>query len=415
MMIVIAFSILFIAVAGTITSTIVLILSLIGAVKFRRDARRDRETFAGLAENLPPVSVLKPVHGNEVRLKENIESFFRQDYPQFEILFAADEADDAALPVVREICARYPNIPSRILVTGKPPWPNAQNYCFHHLTAIAAHDILVTSDSDVEVTPDYLREVTAPLLDPRVGAVTCLFRGKSSGGFCAGFDAIGMSVEFTAGVLIDNLLEETKFGLGPTIVVRKDSIARIGGFAGVREYLSNDFVVGNFIYKAGYRVVLSGYVVDHVCSSTTFRPMWERQLRWAMGTRYSRPAGHFGSGLTFAVPFGILGLAAGLMLGHLWLGIGLFAASLLNRMVECWLIGWWAARDRMARRWMLLYPLRDLYGFVVWCASYMKQHCLWRDTNYRLLKGGKLVAMRADGSVLDPESARSITPEAGRF
>jgi len=407
--------ILIIAVTGTITSTIVLILMLLGAVKFRRDTRRESESRARLDKNLPPVSVLKPVHGNEARLKENLESFFRQDYPQFEILFAADEADDPALPVVREICARFPNIPSRIMVTGKPPWPNAQNYCFHHLTAIAAHDILVTSDSDVEVGPDYLRVVTAPLLDPKVGAVTCLFRGKSAGGFWAEFDAIGQSVEFTAGVLIDNLLEETKFALGPTIVVRKDSIASIGGFAGAREYLSNDFVVGNFIHKAGYRVVLCGYVVDHVCAAKSFRPMWERQLRWAMGTRYSRPWGHLGSGLTFAVPFGILGLAAGLMVGRPWLAIGLFAASLLNRMLECWLIGWSTARDRMARRWALLYPLRDLYGFAVWIVSYLKQRTLWRDTNYRLLKDGKLVAMRADGSVLDPESARSVTPEAGHF
>jgi ceramide glucosyltransferase len=407
--------ILTIAAAGMITSTIVLILSVVGAIKFRRDGRRDRETFSRPANNLPPVSVLKPVHGNEARLKENIESFFRQDYPQFEILFAADEADDPALPVIREICARYPNIPTRIMVTGKPPWPNAQNYCFHHLTAVAAHEILVTSDSDVEVGPDYLRHVTAPLLDPKVGAVTCLFRGKSAGGFWADLDAIGMSVEFTAGVLVDNLLEETKFGLGPTIVVRKDSIGKIGGFAGVREYLSNDFVVGNFIYKAGYRVVLSSYVVDHVCSSKAFRPMWERQLRWATGTRYSRPAGHFGSVLTFAAPFGLLGLAAGLMLGHPGLGIALFAASLLSRMLECWFIGWWAAGDSMAKRWVLLYFLRDLYGFIVWCASYLKQRTLWRDTNYQVLKGGKLVAVRADGSVLDPESARAITPEAGRF
>ena len=411
----IAIVLLTIAVIGMVTSTIVLILSFVGAVKFLRDARRDRAAFNRPGRALPPVSVLKPVHGNEARLKENLESFFRQDYPQFEILFAADEEDDPALPVVREICARYPNIPTRIMVTGKPPWPNAQNYCFHHLTAIAAYEILVTSDSDVEVGPDYLREVTAPLLDPKVGAVTCLFRGKNAGGFWAEFDAIGMSVEFTAGVLIDNLLEETKFGLGPTIVVRKDSIGKIGGFAAVREYLSNDFVVGNFIYNAGYRVVLSGYVVDHVCSAKSFRPMWERQLRWAMGTRYSRPAGHFGSVLTFAVPFGIFGLAASWMLGHPWLGIGLFAASLLNRMLECWLIGWWAAGDRMALRWVLLYPLRDLYGFLVWCTSYLKQRSLWRDTNYRLLKGGKLVAVRADGSVLDPESARSVTPEAGRF
>jgi ceramide glucosyltransferase len=161
--------------------------------------------------------------------------------------------------------------------------------------------------------------------------------------------------------------------------------------------------------------VLSSYVVDHVCSAPSFGPMWERQLRWAMGTRYSRPAGHFGSVLTFAVPFGILGLMAASLLGHPGLGAGLLAASLINRMLECWLIGYWTAQDRTALRWIPLYPLRDLYGFVVWCASYLKQQSLWRDTNYRLLKGGKLVARRADGTVVDPESARAITPEAGRF
>ena len=217
-------------------------------------------------------------------MKENIESFFRQNYAEYEVLFAADEPDDAALPIIREICARYPHIPSRILITGQPPWPNAPNYCFHRLTEIAAHDILVTSDSDVEVQPNF-RDVVTPLLDPKVGAVTCVFRGKSAGGICGALDAIGMSVEFTAGVLIANLLEGMKFGLGPTIALRKDSIGKIGGYAAVREYLSNDFVVGNFIHKAGFRVVLSSHVVDHISPSMTFRQMWERQLRWAMGTR----------------------------------------------------------------------------------------------------------------------------------
>ena len=398
----IAYVILAVAIAGTITSTIVLVLALVGAVQFRRSARREHEALANLSTNLPPVSILKPVHGNEARLKENIESFFCQNYPQYEILFAADEPDDAALPVIREICARYPHIPSRILVTGQPLWPNAPNYCFHRLTEVAAHDILVTSDSDVEVDPNYLREVIAPLLDPKVGAVTCLFRGKSAGGLWAAVDAIGMSVEFTAGVLIVNLMEGTKFGLGPTIALRKDSLARIGGYEAVREYLSNDFVVGNFIHRAGFRVVLSGYVVDHVAPSMTFRRMWERQLRWAMGTRYSRPKGHLGTGLTFAVPYGILGLISASLLGHPALGAALFVAALLNRMIECWAIGWWVARDPVARRAVLLYPLRDLHGFIVWCASYLGKRSLWRDNNYVLLKDGRLVARRANGSIINP-------------
>ena len=399
---VIAYLVLGLAIVGTISSTIVLILALLGVIEFRRIAARDEKAYASLPAKMPPVSVLKPVHGNEARMKENIESFFRQDYAEYEILFAADEPDDPALPVIREIAARYPHIPSRILITGQPPWPNAPNYCFHRLTEIAAHDILVTSDSDVEVAPNYLRDVVTPLLDPKVGAVTCIFRGKSAGGICAALDAIGMSVEFTAGVLIANLLEGMKFGLGPTIALRKDSIGKIGGYEACREYLSNDFVVGNFIYKAGFKVVLSSHVVDHISPPMTLRQMWERQLRWAMGTRYSRPRGHLGTGLTFAVPYGILGLVAGALLGYPWLGIGLFIASVLNRMIECWFVGWTASHDRVARGWVLLYPLRDLHGFIIWCASYLSKRSLWRDNNYVLLKGGRLVARRANGTVVTP-------------
>src|SRR5262249_17324617 len=167
------------------------------------------------------------------------------------------------------------------------------------------------------------------------------------------------------GVLMSNLLESTKFGLGPTIAVRKDSIGRIGGFAGVCEYLSNDFVVGNFIYKAGFRVMLSSHMVDHMSSSMTFRQIWERQVRWAMGTRYSRPKGHLGSGLTFAVPYGLLGFFAALALGRPVLGLILLGAAVLNRMLQCWIVGWWTAHDPMARRTVLLYPLRDLHAFIV--------------------------------------------------
>ena len=410
---VVAYIILAVAVAGTIASTVVLVLSVLGAVKFRRSANRDRKIYEKWSADLPPVSVLKPVHGNEARLKQNIESFFRQDYPEYEILFAADEADDSAIPVIQEICARYPHIPSRILVTGQPPWPNAPNYKFHRLTEVAAHDILVTSDSDVEVAPDYLGYVIPMLLDPEVGAVTCIFRGKSAGGLWADLDAIGQSVEFTAGVLIDNLLESMKFGLGPTIALRKDSLARIGGYAAVREYLSNDFVVGNFIHKAGFRVMLSSHVVDHMSPPMTFRQMWERQLRWAMGTRYSRPKGHLGTGLTFAVPYGILGLAAALLLRRPALGLTLLAAALLNRMAQCWMVGWWAARDPVARGTVLLYPVRDLHGFIIWCASYLGKRSLWRDNKYELLKGGRLIARRANGVVVKPDLTEAVRSRGG--
>ena len=390
----ILYFVLGVALVGTLSSAVFLGLALLGVIRFRSDARKQ---FASVPDdaNLPPVSVLKPVHGLEARLKENIESFFRQDYPDYEVLFAADEADDPALEVVREVCARYPRIRSRVLVTGTP-WPNPVVYSFHCLAEAAAHNILVTTDSDVGVDSHYLREIVPPLLDPQVGMVTCVYRGKNAAGFFSGLTAIGMSVEMTAGVLVANLLEGMKFGLGPTTVVRKDSLASIGGYSALKDYIAYDFAIGNLIAKAGYRVVLSGHIIDHVVNQKSFRRMWQNQLRWAQTTRYSRPKGHFGSGLIFAVPYGLLGFLAAAGLGHWGLGALLLSATVLNRMAEAWLVGWMVVRDPQVRRAPWLYPLRDLLGFLVWFASYLNLRYVWRDSRFELK--GTRIALRQTSS-----------------
>jgi ceramide glucosyltransferase len=378
-----------VALLGTLTSAIFLFLAIAGIVRFRSESKKFEASKFGNAD-FPPVSVLKPVHGMEAQLRENLESFFRQDYPSYEILFAADEEDDAALNLVREISARYPQVPCRILVTGKPPWPNPPAYCFYRMAEVAAHEILVTSDSDVEVAPNYLRQVVAPMLDPKAGMVTCVYRGKNAAGFWAGLTAIGMSVEMTAGVLVANLLEGMKFGLGPTIAVKKEAVREIGGYEAIGDYFANDFMIGNLIDKAGYRVVLSEHVIDHVVSQKNFQKMWENQLRWAKSTRYSRPKGHFGSGLIFAIPYGLIGLVAGLYLGMPALGWSLFGVAVLNRVIESWAIGWGVVRDRVALVQFWLYPLRDLLGFIVWAASYTGAKTAWRDSRYEL-RGDKIV------------------------
>ncbi len=378
---------LVIAVIGTLSSGIFLCLVLVGFVHFRKDVRRQFLEIPDDAQ-LPPVSVLKPVHGLEAQLRENIESFFRQDYPHYEILFAADEANDAALDVVREVSAHYPHIPCRILITGRP-WPNPVVYSFHSMAEAANYDILVTTDSDVEVDATYLREVVAPLLDPKVGMLTCVYRGKNAAGFFSGLTAIGMSIEMTAGVLVANLLEGMKFGLGPTTVVRKDALASIGGYEALKDYIAYDFAIGNLIAKAGYRVVLSGHIIDHVVNQKSFRQMWQNQLRWAQTTRYSRPRGHFGSGLIFAMPYGILGFLAAAGLGQWKLGILLLAAAVANRLAEAWLVGWMVVRDPQIRRAPWLYPLRDLLGFAIWFASYLNLRYEWRDNRFEL-KGTRI-------------------------
>jgi ceramide glucosyltransferase len=376
-----------VAVIGTLSSAVFLCLVLAGFICFRRDVRRQLRAIPDNSK-LPPVSVLKPVHGREAQLRENIESFFRQDYPQYEILFAADEADDAALGVVREVAARYPQIPCRILITGLL-WPNPVVYSFHSMAEAAKHEILVTTDSDVEVDRSYLREVASPLLDAKVGMLTCLYRGKNAAGFFSGLTAIGMSVEMTAGVLVANLLEGMKFGLGPTTVVRKDALAGIGGYEALKDYIAYDFAIGNLIAKAGYRVVLSGHIIDHVVNQKSFRQMWQNQLRWAQTTRHSRPKGHFGSGLIFAMPYGILGFLAAAGLGQWKLGVLLLVVAVLNRLAEAWLVGWMVVRDPQVPRAPWLYPLRDLLGFAIWFASYLNLHYEWRDNRFEL-KGTRI-------------------------
>jgi ceramide glucosyltransferase len=385
-----------VALLGILASTIFLILALAGFLHFLGQARAAKKVVRQL-RHFPPVSVLKPVHGMEAQLRENIESFFHQDYPSYEILFAADAADDAALEVVREVSARYPQVPCRILVTGKPPWPNPPAYCFSRMMEVAANEILVTSDSDVQVAPNYLKEVVAPLLRPCVGMVTCVYRGKNAAGFWSSLTAIGMSVEMTAGVLIANLFEGMKFGLGPTIAVKKEAVKRIGGYEALGHYFANDFMIGQLTHKAGYRVVLSHHIIDHVVNQKNLRKMWENQMRWAKSTRYSRPKGHLGSGLMFAMPFGLLGLLAAALLGKPLLGLLLLAAATLNRVLESWLIGWGVVRDPVALKRFWLYPIRDLLGFVVWAASYTAARAVWRDSRYQL-QGDKIVLRKSEGT-----------------
>jgi ceramide glucosyltransferase len=392
---IVGYILLAVALIGTLSSTVYLGLVLTAVAKFRGDSRKLLHPPAADAD-LPPVSVIKPVHGLEPQLRENIESFFRQDYPQFEILFGADTADDAALGIVREVSARYPHVASRIIVHGVPPWPNPQTYSLHRLAQEAKYSVIVASDSDVEVARNYLREVVTPLLRPGIAMTTCLYRGKNVGDFWSNQTAMLMSVEEPAGVLVANLLEGMKFGLGPTIAVRKEALEEIGGYEKFYDYSANDFILGNLIAKAGHTVVLSSHVIDHIVNQSTFRKMLQNQLRWRVTERFCRPKGYVGMGLIFAMPFGILGLLAGGLLGQWALGAALLAWAVINRLIEAFAVGWIVLRDKPLLRRIWLYPTRDLLGFVVWCLSFSGTKIAWRSSKFEL-QGERMVLRKNAG------------------
>lgn len=384
-----SYLLLAIAVIGTLSSTVFLVLALIGRAYYRRQvAERSSQPQP---TQLPFVSVIKPVHGMEPRLRENLESFFLLDYPQFELIFCARTRDDAALQLVSELRLKYQNISVTVLTSGEPLWPNAKIYSLSKMVAAAQYPILVVSDSDVEVSRTYLREVTQPFADPKVGMTTCLYRGFPTGGLWSRLEALGMSVEMTSGVLIANWLEGMKFALGPTMAIRKDVLAKIGGAAAFADYCSDDFLFGKLTAAAGYEVVLSEHVIDHIVLNRDWSASWKHQVRWMKSTRCSRPKGHFGSGLTFAMPFGLIGLAAGLLMGQLLLGVSLLLWAIVNRVVQSVTIGGGVVKDPRAIRDAWLYPLRDLLGFFFWVASYGSRVIDWRGEKYRLEDGGKMV------------------------
>ena len=372
---------------GLVSSTVYLVLVIIGCWRFRNSAERANSARG----SLPPVTLLKPVHGLEPFLERNLESFFQQDYPQFEIIFGARDAHDPALRIVQSLQAKYPGVKTRVVLSGAPDYPNAKVFALEKMILHADASYLVITDSDVCARPDCLRDVVTPLLDPANGMVTCLYRGLSAGGFWSKLEALGMSVELTSGVLVANLLEGMKFALGPTMAIRRDVLDSIGGMAALSQYCADDYMLGNLAHAAGKRVVLSKHVIGHVAMNTSLRASLAHQVRWMRSTRFSRGAGHAGTGLTYAMPFGLLGLAAGLLGGNWRLAAGLFAWACANRMIQAIVTGWGAVADPDSLRFCWLYPLRDLMGFIVWCCSFAGSEIVWRNERYRLVADGKMV------------------------
>ena len=390
------FLLLGLAALGLVTSTVfsgMVLAAIPGYLAERKRALAESAVHPGFT---PPLTLLKPVHGDEPHLADHLATFFEQDYPEYEILFCARSADDAGLATARRVAAKYPQIPAKFLSTdGQPDYINAKVASMELMEASASHEILVISDSDVRVAPDYLRAVALPFADQRVGAMCCPYRGVAAeGGLWARLEAVGMSVEMTAGVLVARSMEGMQFVLGPTMAFRREAIHKMGGFRVTADYCADDFVLGNETYKLGQTVVLSHHAIDHMVINSSFIASLKHQVRWMKSTRFSRPKGHFGTALTFSLPFGLLALFAAAALGHAGWGLALFCWSIATRIALSIAVGRAVVQDKSWFGLLLLYPLRDLMGFCFWAASYWGSTVLWRGRIFQLLPGGKMRAAR---------------------
>lgn len=330
----------------------------------------------------PPLSVLKPLAGAEDELYTNLRSFFEQDYPAFEILFAVRQPEDPAVAVVQRLKAEFPHVPADLIVTGEPPYPNAKVWSLYHMTQAARHDILVMSDSDIRVNPDFLSIVAREFADPRVGLASCPYRAAPGRGLWSRLEAIGMNTQFLGGVLSARLLEGMKFALGPTIVARKAVLAAIGGFPRLKDFLAEDFVMGKFAAEQGFGVILSSYVIEHHIGSSSLAENFEHRLRWVRSTRRSRPAGYVGELFTMPLPWAILLV---ILWPAMWPGATILLAL---RGVSAWVCAGWILGDRVTGRFWYLLPFQDLLAFVFWLAGFSGSTIRWRGRRYYLRRDG---------------------------
>jgi len=377
------------ALGGTITSSVYCIMVMAAAARFRVRKEQDERAEATF---LP---ALKPLHGTEPGLEKNLESFFEQEYPKFELLFCARHDTDQGLQLARRVGERYPQVDAKYVTCGEPmpKFHNAKVYSLAKLDSVAQHELFITSDADVRVRKDYLQRMVQNLKDPRVGLASCVYLGTTDAGGRSGFsaqlDAVGKSVEMTSGALVADMLEGTKFALGATMAVRKKSFQQAGGFEELGAFYADDFVLGNRLAAQGIGVRLATHVIRLMVQDTPFGLSFRNQLRWMQSTRRSRPLGHLGTGLTFAIPFGLLGLIWGLLSGHALVGVGWLAGMVVNRWLQAGAI-LKALGDDSWMRGVLLYPLRDLLGSVLWLGSYGGDRFYYRGKVYKLRYGGRV-------------------------
>jgi len=373
------------------------LLAIASALRFfrRRSADERRADFT------PPISILKPCRGLDRDAYENFASFCRQEYPQYEILFAVSDAVDPAVPVIEQIMRDFPRVPIRLLHGAPTVGANGKVNKLIRLAAEARYDLLVVNDSDVRVAPDYLRRVAAPFRDPKVGAVTAMYRAETSGSLGAELEAIGITSDFQAGVLTAWLLEGVKFALGATMACPREALLAIGGFEAIADFHSDDYELGSRIAKAGYRVALLREPVTIVYSPLTLGEFAAHQLRWALTTRFARPGGHFGLLLTFGLPWSLL---AAVVAPTPAVGAAYVGAYLVLRPAEAWVVGVWGLGDKLLRRRLWLVPLRDAWWFLTWVASYFSTRIRWRGSEFRVV-AGKLVPVEQPTEVAQAGTA----------
>lgn len=346
--------------------------------------RRAKRAAPARAAQKKPISILKPVRGLDREAYENFASFCLLDYPEYEILFCVNNVDDPAVPVIERVRRDFPKRDIRLLLGAPRLGASGKVNKLCRLVQEAKYDLLVISDSDVRVEPNYLEDVSAPFTNPNVGAVTVFFRSLTAGSLGATLDAAGSAVEFAASALLARSLEGIHFTLGATMATTKRVLAEIGGFEALVNHYVDDYELGRRITNQGYQVEFAGTPVCMVYPRENPFQFLRHELRWSIGLRNVRPLGHAAIGLTLGLPWTILAV---LMAPSAFVAWMYLVSYLVLRSAVYLTVGVWGLQDPVVRRKWWLAPLRDVATFAVWITSFFSNKITWRGLKFRVKKG----------------------------
>ncbi len=351
---------------------------LLGAISA---IRHSRQRLVLRKPELPRISVLKPLAGYEPSLEANVQSFFEQDYPSFELLFAVRAEDDPAVRTLEKLHENYPDVRSRLLITGDPPYANAKVFSLSHMTAAASYDWLVMSDSDVQVSKSFLRRLSYELVAHDYDLATCPYRAVPGRNIWSLLEALGLNTEFWCSVLVAKLMEGVRFTVGPTVVAHRKVFEAIP-WDSLSSYLAEDFVLGRRAAEHGFHVDLSKVIVEHHLSDESIAENMSHRLRWARSTRRSRPWGYIGQLFTNPIP---LALILYLMNRRLW---PVLIVSIVFRVVVAYATASVVLKDRLWIRYSPLIPVQDILSFVFWILGFTGNSIAWRGRRYRVNRDG---------------------------
>jgi ceramide glucosyltransferase len=378
--------------AGTVAGIGYYVTCLWSACDFTQHSRSAARPQPSGADALPPVSILKPLKGEDPEIYESFRSHCMQDYPQYEIVFGVSDPNDPVVPAVERLRQEFPHHSIQLVVCSQSLGANTKVSNLAQMVRAAHHGHLVVSDSDIRVDPGYLRRIISPLADMSVGLVTCLYRGKAGKTLSSRLESLGISTDFCAGVLVARLLEGgIRFALGSTMAFRRRDLEAIGGFESFVDFLADDYELGKRISALGGEVRLSDVVVETFLPAYTLPQFFAHQLRWARGVRDARRAGYLGLLFTFGWQWSVLAILV--TRGAAW-ALELSAVAIFLRLMVAWVVGCGVLKDCHVLRFFPLIPVRDGLAVLIWLASFASNTVTWRGDRFQL-KNGELTRIPA--------------------